>query len=279
MTILSSVARLFGRAKALSEPARHWEHAYATGGLPDSPRQTPSEAVVWAYEEMIRHHRPVRHAVDVGCGKGRNSLYLAEQDIDVTALDFAPGAIAHLKKDAAAHNLSTKIRAVVYDVIDSWPVQQHSADLVVDAFCFKHIIGKDSRLAYKQNLVQTLAIRGTYLISFASIGDGYYGRYIVEHFGDGSALAVDPTNNLQSVLFTRDHVRQFFLPEFKLMAEKFTDAPGHVRGEKVARQTYAMLFERNPKSMGGGYGKITPETNEMRPHLHATFPTTDGNND
>ncbi|MEQ1652124.1 MAG: class I SAM-dependent methyltransferase, partial [Hyphomicrobium sp.] len=203
------------------------------------------------------------------------SLYLATKGAEVTALDFAPGAIAQLKKTAAASNLSDKIRAVVYDVTEGWPVPQHSTDLVVDAFCFKHIVGRDARRAYKENLIQALAIRGAYLISFASIGDGYYGRYIVEHCGDGSALAVDPATNLQSVLFTRDHVREFFAPEFKMMEEKFTTEPDHVQGEKITRQTYAMLFERNPKSHGGGYGKVTPETSLMRPRFYGTFPTTD----
>ena len=277
MTILSSVSRLFGRAKALSEPARRWEQAYAAGGTPDSPRQTPSEAVVWAWEEMAKHNRPVRHAVDVGCGKGRNSLYLAAKGVEVTALDFAPGAIAQLKKAAEDNGLSDKIRALVYDVTDGWPVEQHGMDLVVDAFCFKHIIGREARMAYKQSLVHALGIRGAYLISFASVGDGYYGRYIVEHNGDGSALAVDPATNLQSVLFTRDHVREFFAPEFKLLEEKFTTEPGHVAGEKITRQTYAILFERNPKSQGGGYGKITPESRVMKPRFYSTFPTTDEN--
>ena len=275
--ILSSISRLFGRAKALSTPAEHWERAYAAGGIPDSPRQSPSEAVVWAWQELNRQNRPIRHAVDVGCGKGRNTLYLAEQGVEVTALDFAPGAIWQLKQAAQKRNLSPKIRALVYDVMDGWPVQEHSVDFVVDAFCFKHIIGADARLAYKQNLIHAIAARGAYVISFASIGDGYYGQYIVEHYGDGSALAVDPSNNLQSILFTRDHVRTFFMPEFKLMDEKYSNDSSQGKGENVPRQTYAMLFERNPKSQGGGYGKVTPDISKMHPLFKGTFPTTDEN--
>ncbi|MGB4101096.1 MAG: class I SAM-dependent methyltransferase [Alphaproteobacteria bacterium] len=275
MRILSSVSRLFGRAKALSEPAQNWVQAYVLGNTPDSLREAPSQAVVWAWEELADHNRPVRHAVDIGCGMGRNSLFLAGHGVEVTALDFAPGAIAHLKQAAVEKGLDHKIRALVYDATEGWPVEQHSMDLVVDAFCFKHIIGREARLAYKQSLINALGTRGAYMISFASVGDGYYGRYIVTHHGDGTALTVDPATNLQSVLFTREHVREFFAPEFKILEEKFTTEPGFDKGEKITRQTCAILFERNPKSQGGGYGKITPENLTMNPRFYSAFPTTD----
>ena len=271
--ILSAASRLFGRAKALFEPkpGRGKRHADASDPL----RTTPSEAVVWAWGELKKRRHPVRHAVDAGCGKGRNSIFLAEQGADVVALDFMPGAVAHLKADAKAKGLSHKIRALVYDVTDGWPVPQHGIDLVADAFCFKHITGRDSRLAYKQNIVQALDVRGHYLISFASIGDGYYGRYIVKHFGDGSALTLDPSTNLQSVLFTREHVLEFFAPEFKPMEEKFSNEAEPADGQEIRRQSYAILFERNPKSQGGGYARVTPETRTIQPKYFGKFPAVD----
>ncbi|MEJ0062155.1 MAG: class I SAM-dependent methyltransferase [Alphaproteobacteria bacterium] len=266
-----AVTQLFGRAKTISDPpALHgYEHAYQ--GVRPSGRTTPSGAVVWAYNEIKARNLALRRVVDLGCGKGRNSIFFAEKGADVTALDFAPGAIAALKISAKMRGFSSKIRALVYDVTDSWPVPEHSVDFVSDAFCFKHIIGREARLAYKQNLVRALDMRGTYLVSFASIGDGYYGKYIVEHYGDGSALVLDPATNLQSVLFTRDHVREFFAPEFKLLTEKFAERDGRARGQEQPRHTYAMLFARNPKSQGGGYIKITPETESYSPRFYGEF--------
>ncbi|ELY2784265.1 tellurite resistance methyltransferase TehB [Cronobacter turicensis] len=45
-------------------------------------------------------------ALDLGCGNGRNSLYLAARGFDVTAWDKNPASIANLERIAAAEGLS-----------------------------------------------------------------------------------------------------------------------------------------------------------------------------
>lgn len=269
--IHSAVNRLFGQAKAFVAPARRW---LARAGDDHHAPQEPSPAVVWAWDELKKHNRAVKHAVDAGCGRGRNSLFLARKGVEVTALDFTPSAINALKLAAHAARLDDKVRALVYDVTEGWPVQQHGIDFVVDAFCFKHITGNAIRLAYKQNIIQALDVRGTFLIAFDSVGDGYYGRYITEHCGDGSALCLDPATNLQSVLFTRDHVVNFFAPEFRLLAES-TGAEKPRAGGGVSRAPRALLFERNPKSQGGGYSSVKPEDALMKPRYFGQFKSDD----
>ncbi len=265
----AAVNRLFGQAKAFVDPARR-----AVRQVLGAASKNPSAAVLWAWAELQKHNRVPRHAVDAGCGRGRNSLFLARQGVQVTALDFTPAAIEALKAAAVAERLQDKIRALVYDVTEGWPVPQHGIDLVVDAFCFKHITGRNARLAYKQNIVQALDVRGTFLIAFDSVGDGYYGRYITEHFGDGSALCLDPATNLQSVLFTRDHVVEYFAPEFRLLAESTSaDKSGKTGGP--ARAPRALLFERNPKSQGGGYSRIKPEDAFIKPRYYGQFKADD----
>jgi SAM-dependent methyltransferase len=265
-----AVNRLFNQAKVFVEPVQRW--VQGQGYL--RRYQKPSPALVWALQEIEKHHRFVRHAVDAGCGRGRNSLYLSSKGTQVTALDFTPGAITALKATALAEKLDGNIRALVYDVTEGWPVQERSIDLVVDAFCFKHITGRDSRLAYKQNIVQALDVRGTFLIAFDSVGDGYYGKYITQHLGDGSALCLDPATNLQSVLFTREHVIEFFAPEFHVLVES---DPDHMvsRDRTNQRAPRAILFERNSKSQGGGYARITPETALIKPRFHGLFKADD----
>jgi 2-polyprenyl-3-methyl-5-hydroxy-6-metoxy-1,4-benzoquinol methylase len=45
--------------------------------------------------------RPGR-AIDLGCGEGDNAIFLAQHGFEVTALDFAPSAIAKARRKAAA---------------------------------------------------------------------------------------------------------------------------------------------------------------------------------
>lgn len=223
-----------------------WQAEYDMGGIPSSTRTTPSGAVVWAVGELKRFQYPMREAFDIGCGKGRNSLYLAEQGMHVTAMDFMPNAIRHLEEIARQRKLDDKIRALVQDVTEPWPVGQASMDLAVDAFCFKHITPQEARAVYKQQLLRALRTHGHYLVSFASIGDGYYGRYVRQD-GDGEQLVVDPANGIESILFSRKHVLTFFEPELDLFAEIHHNKPSVMHGGEYDRSTYALLFRRNPK--------------------------------
>ncbi|MDX2027440.1 MAG: class I SAM-dependent methyltransferase [Alphaproteobacteria bacterium] len=226
-----------------------WALEYEKGGIPSSVRASPSGAMVWAVELLKRQGFPLREGLDVGCGKGRNSLYMARQGMHVTAMDFTPDAIEHLEHAAAAEKLGDKIRPLVQDVTEPWPVAPVKMDLVVDLFCFKHITPHEARLEYKRNLLRTLRTRGHYLISFASIGDGYYGQYAAQGRPDGeeATLIADPVNGIPSVLFTRKHILNFFLPELDLFAEIQQNAPSEMHGKTYERSAYALLLRWSPQ--------------------------------
>lgn len=47
-------------------------------------------------------------AIDLGCGTGRNTLYLAQHGFQVTGVDFASSAIAKARKKAEAARLEAE---------------------------------------------------------------------------------------------------------------------------------------------------------------------------
>lgn len=53
-------------------------------------------------------------ALDLGCGQGRNALYLAKHGFQVTASDYNPNSIAQLNQIARCENLP--IHTEVYDI-------------------------------------------------------------------------------------------------------------------------------------------------------------------
>ncbi len=229
-------------------PTELWAAEYQAGGVPSSVRIAPSGAVVWAVGALQRRNFPLRIAVDVGCGRGRNSLFLAAMGLRVTALDFTANAIAALTQEAKKRRLDDKIRAVVHDVVEPWPIGGQDVDLVIDTFCFKHITQREWRQGYKQHLLDVLSVRGHYLISFASVGDGYYGRYTQPtDVASGAAMVVDPVNGIPSVLFSREAIVKFFAPELVLLDELKNNKPVVIHGATYERETYALLFRRSPR--------------------------------
>jgi SAM-dependent methyltransferase len=88
--------------------------------------------VLWAHYR--RCFRPGQHVLDVACGTGIDSLFLARQGIQVTAVDISPGMIAQLevKRDRAAP--AAPIHTQVLDLADAsaWPAGPF--DGVISAF-------------------------------------------------------------------------------------------------------------------------------------------------
>ncbi len=61
---------------------------------------------------------PDGEILDVGCGQGRNALYLASQGYSVTALDPSPVAIGQVDRSAADQALSVRTRVGGFGEVD-----------------------------------------------------------------------------------------------------------------------------------------------------------------
>lgn len=65
-----------------------------------------THSVVRAAEEIV----PAGKTLDMGCGQGRNALYLALKGFDVTAVDTNPAALHNVENLAQRENLNIKTR-------------------------------------------------------------------------------------------------------------------------------------------------------------------------
>jgi len=74
--------------------------------------------------------------VEMGCGKGRNAIWLAEQgEIQkMDAFDFSPAAIAEAKKRALEAGTDNKVEFKVQDATTPWPYADKSLDFAIDCF-------------------------------------------------------------------------------------------------------------------------------------------------
>ncbi len=71
-----------------------------------------------------------KRALDLACGAGRNSLYLAEQGYEVDAVDIAKVALDTLWREAQSRGLSEKVFPLLHD-LDSFEIKQKGYDLVL----------------------------------------------------------------------------------------------------------------------------------------------------
>jgi SAM-dependent methyltransferase len=102
---------------------------------------------------------PAGRALDLGCGTGRNSVYLARHGWDVTGIDLSGYAIARARSRAAAAGVH--VRCIRADITrPGTPVIGGGYTLLVDFGCY-HSIPLGRRDAYAAAVTKAAAPQAT----------------------------------------------------------------------------------------------------------------------
>jgi SAM-dependent methyltransferase len=146
-------------------PQRDWNDHYAQGFMPwDS--DDPDENLV----EFVRSQRlaPCR-VLDIGCGTGTHSLWLAEQGFDVLGVDLSPLAIQRAQAKAAGRDVAKspegdggRCRFEVLDILQHAPPHP-SFELAFDRGCFHVFDEHDERARFAARVAECLTARGQWL--------------------------------------------------------------------------------------------------------------------
>jgi SAM-dependent methyltransferase len=104
--------------------------------------------------------RPPGRALDLGCGTGTNSVYLAQHGWQVTGVDFVSRAIT--KGREKAKRAGVKVQFLIEDVARLRGVSG-PFDLILDIGCL-HSLPQADRTDYRDHITQLLDPHGTFLL-------------------------------------------------------------------------------------------------------------------
>ena len=136
---------------------------YLCGDAPWDHGTVPPEIAAWVAAREAAGDPPAR-ALDLGCGTGTSSLFLAAHGWNVTGIDFAPNAIPSARRKANRATLPGQITFRTGDVsrLDFLPAQP-PFDLAVDVGCL-HVVAPDQRLGYAAHLKRLMRPGATILL-------------------------------------------------------------------------------------------------------------------
>ena len=98
--------------------------------------------------------------LDLGCGPGRNALFLASRGFEVDAVDLSPAAVAWAKDRAHEVEVEADVRFLCGDAFQLAGTELTGPyDLVVDSGCFHHL-PPHRRVSYLALLDRVLAPGG-----------------------------------------------------------------------------------------------------------------------
>ena len=133
-----------------------WNDRYRDGNLPWNTGQPSSEL------QRVFSRNPIQpcRALELGCGTGTNSVWLAQQGFEVTGIDLAPLAVE--RAEQRAHAAGVTAHFVVGDVLHL-PELEGPFAFFFDRGCY-HAVRRDAPKQYAPAVARQLASGGRGLI-------------------------------------------------------------------------------------------------------------------
>jgi len=117
--------------KKLDQQSQYWEASFSSksGMFGLEPSIAAVKALISFKEQNIKN------IVEFGAGLGRDSIYFAQNSINVQALDYSRTAIESINNKAKKLNLAEFIKPKFFDVRKKLPFENNTID-----GCFSHML-------------------------------------------------------------------------------------------------------------------------------------------
>jgi len=235
--------------------ARHWGGKGTHLALSVEPSEDLQKFLRWYEREYREPLLSARSSVlDLGCGNGRNLVYLAKEfNARGLGIDSSHEAIAQAKKNAAepvptpagrpaprvpAHfPLSFELRSIA----GTLPVPDQSQDLVLDMMT-SHFLDKEARATLHKETARVLKPSGwLFLKTFLLEDDLHAARMLREHPAEEEGSYIHPKFGGVEHVFTEEEIRIALAPYFEI--EKITTSHRH-RGPRAKRRSMCVYAQK-----------------------------------
>jgi len=88
--------------------------------------------------------------VEAGCGTGRNTQWLAPMCHEIIGLDFSDGMLAQARQKPGLE----KVRFIQHDLLQPWPIEPETADLVLINLVIEHIPDLETLLSHANSALR-----------------------------------------------------------------------------------------------------------------------------
>lgn len=199
-------------------------------------RDTPIKKIPWNYEtppeslvELVNSGKiQPCNTIDLGCGTGSYSIYLATKGFKVTGIDISSSAISIARKKANEKGADCLFH--IKDIVDDLKDLDYVFDFAYDWELLHHLF-PEKRQRYVENVYSLLNLKGKYLSVCFSEKDPSFG-------GQGKYR----TTPLGTVLYfsSKSELETLFNTYFKIIELKTIE----IRGKPVPHIVHYAFMER-----------------------------------
>jgi len=229
---------------SLEPAATQWDRLYARRGLKALERTDPSPEILWALKNWrYLPHRPFPEtAIHIGCGTGRNTVFLTRQGIRTVGIDLSEAAIRLARRRTEREGHRHPPEFMRHDVRDGIPCPDATADLAVNLLAYDEIVEPVKRAHQRAEICRVLRPDGTLLLSVPEACDEFYCSCPRLDDSHGQRTAHDPNSDIAVVVFTLDDLVREMTPMFALCMAWLKQARGSMYGKSYRRSTLVTLW-------------------------------------
>lgn len=222
-----------------------WESEHRNlSTLPSMAEDEPSAGIVYfvKYLENLKIKSSLK-LVDIGCGKGRNTIYLAKYGFSVYAMDYIQSALGYTKQKAEKNGIIQQIHIYKAEIDKRWPFKNNFFDLAIDSFSSIDIETRKGRDIYKQEMYRTLKPGGFALIMVVSTKDEWESKLIKEHPGGEKNSTIWPQNGKFQKDYDEVELREFY-KKFKIINIKEVKKKAFKLGKEYLATDYWVILKK-----------------------------------
>lgn len=212
--------------------------------IPSLAKEEPSSSVVLFvdYLHKLKVIPPLK-IVDIGCGKGRNALYLAKLGFKVYGLDYINLALQQTRKLAVQNNVSHLMKLFRAEIDKHWSFPSNFFNLAVDCFSSIDIETYKGRLIYKKEMYRTLKPGGYALVTVVSADDQIEKEMIKKYPGPEINSTIWPDNGKFQKDYDEKELREFY-KEFKIIEIIKIKQPAYKLGRNYTATNFWLLLQK-----------------------------------
>lgn len=192
-----------------------WNNEYKKGKHFTLSRE-PSEDFIKFTRFLVRHEgrkslNPISSALDLGCGNGRNLIYLTNTfGMRGVGYDISGEAIAQAKKESTELPIAYGVQSVALEI----PLPDNSQTLVLDMMV-SHFLNADERTHLIAEVMRVLKPGGwLFFKTFLLDGDMHAERLLRDHPADEAGSYIHPAIGVQEHVFTEEEIHELLSENF-----------------------------------------------------------------
>ena len=226
-----------------------WDSEYQSPehlAISDKPSENLEKFLRWLNRNVAEYTLDKNSLVgDVGCGNGRNLIYLA-QNWAVCGVGYDISASAVEQAQSIARSESLDLDFSVRDIREKIPLEDASADLILDMMV-SHVLSSKEREAYLEDVLRVLKPGGwLFFKTFLLDGDRNAAEMLKQYPGSEPGSYIHPHIGVEEHVFTENEVVGLYESFFEI--HKVNKSHRHIdrHGRPNKRRTIN-LYCRKPE--------------------------------